>query len=131
MVAFEYRLGFGNETRLNGYGLNRLSGLGACSCRQVESTDLRGRRSFSGLGDPVQDVFSTITGTVTGIVDSFTGAGASKAAQAEARRIAEIQAQRSIAESSMSAAGLRSTIPWVVGGVVVVTLGIVAVKALS
>lgn len=57
---------------------------------------------LAGLGDWFSDGLKAVTGSVEGVVGTFTGATAQKAAQENALRLAQVQNERSRIEGESS-----------------------------
>lgn len=107
--------------------------------RAMVQTDLRGVTTqfetpspfgtgLRGLGDWASDLVTAVGGTATGLLDSLTGKGAVKDAQAKAAEVAKVQAEQQAAVAKARAEGWARTLPYLaVGGALVASAAIWAV----
>lgn len=85
-----------------------------------------------GLGALGEGNFlDSITNFATTAWNDISGATANRRAQESALAIQQVQTQRAIAEAQSRVQTIQAAIPWVVGGVVMLIGGVVAIKVIK
>lgn len=85
-----------------------------------------GGRGLQGLGEAT--LIESITGHFDNLWNNITGANANKVAQENALALQRVQAERSVAEARARAETLKTVVPWVAGGAIVLVGAVVLLK---
>ena len=108
---------FGNQLRIE----SRSGGCRSCApCAQ---------RGLQGLGEG--NFLDSITGHIDNLWNNITGANANRRAQESALALQQVQAQRAVEEARSRAETLKTVVPWVAGGAIVLIGAVVAMKVIK
>lgn len=83
-------------------------------------------RGLQGLGEAT--LIESVTSHLDNLWNNISGEKANKASRDSALAMQQVQAQRAVAEAQARAETLKTVVPWVAGGAIVLIGGLVLLK---